>query len=104
MFRHLSGLGRVDLHAGRRVTAKAYDFCDVLVLGVGPAGLAAALAAAGRGARVLLVDENPAAGGSGRYARGGSTAALRKTTALIADARADLRIRLLTGAYAAGYY
>ena len=104
MFRHLSGLGRVDLHAGRRVTAKTYDFCDVLVIGAGPSGLAAALSAAGRGARVLLVDENPAAGGSGRYARGGSTAAFRKTTALIADAQADLRIRLLTGAYAAGYY
>ena len=104
MFRHLSGLGRVDLHAGRRATPKRYDFCDVLVIGAGPSGLAAALAAAGRGARVLLVDENPAAGGSGHYARGGTTAELLKTAALLSDVRADLRIRLLSGAYAAGYY
>jgi sarcosine oxidase subunit alpha len=104
MFRRLSGLGTVDLRAGRRATPKCYDFCDVLVIGAGPSGLAAALAAAGRGARVLLVDEKPVAGGSGCYARAGATATLEKTTALLAKVRADLRIRLLTGACAAGYY
>lgn len=104
MFRRLSGLGTVDLRAGRRTTAKRYDFCDVLVVGAGPSGLAAALAAAGRGARVLLVDENRAAGGSGGYARGGSSAAPGTISALVAAARAEPRIRLLTGACAAGYY
>jgi sarcosine oxidase subunit alpha len=104
MFRHLSGLGHVDLRAGRRATPKRYDFCDVLVIGAGPSGLAAARAAAGRGARVLLVDENPTAGGSGCFARGGAATALEKTAALIADVRVDLRIRLLTATYAAGYY
>ena len=51
MFRHLSGLGCVDLAAPRRTTAKRYDFCDVLVIGAGPSGLAAAVAAAERGRR-----------------------------------------------------
>jgi len=74
MFRRLSGLGEVDLSAARRSTPKRYDFCDVLVLGAGPSGLAAALAAAERGATVLLVDENPTPGGSGGYARGGDGA------------------------------
>src|SRR5690242_2396220 len=32
---------------------------DLLIIGAGPAGLSAALTAAGRGARVTLVDENP---------------------------------------------
>jgi NADPH-dependent 2,4-dienoyl-CoA reductase/sulfur reductase-like enzyme len=36
---------------------------DVLVVGAGPAGLAAAVSAAERGARVGLVDDNPAPGG-----------------------------------------
>ena len=36
---------------------------DVLVVGAGPAGLAAAMSAAERGARVGLVDDNPAPGG-----------------------------------------
>jgi len=39
------------------------DSCDVLVIGAGPAGLAAALAAAPTGARIVVVDDNPAPGG-----------------------------------------
>lgn len=39
------------------------DRFDVIVLGAGPAGVNAALAAAGAGARVLLLDEAPEAGG-----------------------------------------
>ena len=64
---------RLIFEAAARSTPKRYDFCDVLVVGAGPSGLAAALAAAERGASVLLVDENPAAGGSGLYARGGAS-------------------------------
>ncbi len=37
--------------------------CDVLVIGAGPAGLAAAAAASDDGADVLVVDENPTPGG-----------------------------------------
>jgi D-hydroxyproline dehydrogenase subunit alpha len=37
--------------------------CDVLVVGAGPAGIAAAVTAAERGRRVLLVDDNAAPGG-----------------------------------------
>lgn len=37
--------------------------CDVLVVGAGPAGLAAALAAAQQGCRVILIDEQSEAGG-----------------------------------------
>ena len=41
-----------------------YAFCDVLVVGAGPAGLAAALAASEAGAKVILVDEQSEFGGS----------------------------------------
>lgn len=37
--------------------------CDLLVVGAGPAGLAAAYRAANRGKRVVVVDDNPLAGG-----------------------------------------
>jgi len=37
--------------------------CDVLVVGAGPAGMAAAWRAAQSGSRVIVVDDNPAAGG-----------------------------------------
>jgi sarcosine oxidase, subunit alpha len=104
MFRRLTGLGEVDFQAPAHGTPKRYDFCDVLVVGAGPSGLAAALAAAERGASVLLVDENPAAGGSGLYARGGASKVADRTEALIAAVRGNSQIRLLTGTYAAGYY
>ncbi|GAC1665082.1 MAG: 2Fe-2S iron-sulfur cluster-binding protein [Steroidobacteraceae bacterium] len=57
MFRALTGLGEVSLGAERKATPKRYGFCDVLVIGAGPSGLAAALAAAQAGAHVALVDE-----------------------------------------------
>ncbi len=47
---------------------------DLLIVGAGPAGLAAALAAAPSGARIALVDDNPAAGG--QIWRDGSRASL----------------------------
>ena len=57
MFRALTGLGSVSLNARRQATPKRYGFCDVLVIGAGPSGLSAALAAAAAGAKVALVDE-----------------------------------------------
>ncbi len=42
---------------------KAFAFCDLLVIGAGPAGLMAALVAGRGGARVILADEGFAPGG-----------------------------------------
>jgi sarcosine oxidase, subunit alpha len=46
---------------------KRYAHVDVLVAGGGPAGMAAAIAAAEAGARVMLVEEEPDLGGHLRY-------------------------------------
>lgn len=42
---------------------ESHHVCDVLVVGAGPAGLAAACRAAENGLRVAVVDDNPSAGG-----------------------------------------
>jgi sarcosine oxidase subunit alpha len=104
MFRRMAGLGEVDLQAPRQPTPKRYDFCDVLVIGAGPSGLSAALAAAGQGAGVLLVEEQSAPGGSARYARGGAAQMDERVAAMIDQVRDHPRIRVLTDTYAAGYY
>lgn len=41
----------------------AHERCDILIVGAGPAGMAAALAAAPSGASVTIVDDNPHPGG-----------------------------------------
>ena len=40
-----------------------HEHCDILIIGAGPAGMAAALAAAPSGASIRIVDDNPQAGG-----------------------------------------
>jgi len=104
MIRGMAGLGTVDLTARRVRTAKRYDWCDVLVIGGGPSGLAAALAAADAGAEVVLVDENARLGGSGQYNLGADQDQRRHVAQLAAAVHAHERIRVYLGTYAAGYY
>jgi sarcosine oxidase subunit alpha len=62
--RHAAGMGRVATLPDPDAYEHQYAHCDVLVIGAGPAGLAATRAAAHAGARVVLCDENPVFGGS----------------------------------------
>ena len=64
VIRRAAGLGTASTAADPDFYEQCHEHCDVLIVGAGPTGLAAALAAAETGARVVLVDENPLAGGS----------------------------------------
>ena len=70
--RAMAGLGRIDPQWKPAAPAAARNRrCEVLVIGAGPAGLAAARAAAEAGMGVLVVDDRPAPGGSLLF-RGGA--------------------------------
>ena len=62
--RKAAGLGRAPDEPDPDHYDRRYAFCDVLVVGAGPAGLMAALTAGRSGARVILVDDGPTPGGS----------------------------------------
>src|SRR6478735_6850678 len=61
---YLSGLGKLDPAEDHAEYDKKYVHTDVLVVGGGPAGLAAAREAVRSGARVILIDDQPELGGS----------------------------------------
>ena len=63
LIRHAAGLGRAPTEPDPDTYDKMNAHCDVLVVGGGPAGLAAALAAGRAGARVILVEQQPDLGG-----------------------------------------
>lgn len=60
----LSGLGRLDPNPDPAVYDKKFVHADVLVIGAGPSGLAAAANAARAGCRVIVMDEQSEFGGS----------------------------------------
>ncbi|MFD9042442.1 sarcosine oxidase subunit alpha family protein [Streptomyces bottropensis] len=60
----LPGQGRLATEPDPARYDAVHAHCDLLVVGAGPAGLAAAAAAARSGARVILADDQPQPGGS----------------------------------------
>ena len=65
--RRAAGLGRAGTAADPARYERMNAFCDVLVVGSGPAGLMAAKAAADSGARVILAELEPRFGGSANW-------------------------------------
>lgn len=63
LIRRAAGLGRASDQHDPDSYEKAHAFCDVLIVGGGPAGLAAALTTARSGARVIICDEDFILGG-----------------------------------------
>jgi sarcosine oxidase subunit alpha len=64
LIRKAAGLGKATYEADPDSYENCWAHCDLLVIGSGPAGLAAALTAGRAGARVLIADEGFELGGS----------------------------------------
>ena len=63
LIRRAAGLGKLSMLPDPDTYDREHAFCDLLVVGGGPAGLAAALTAGRAGLSVILADEDAALGG-----------------------------------------
>ncbi len=109
--RHSAGLGRLSMEADPDTYDKGFLHCDLLVIGAGPAGLAAALAGARSGARVILADEDFAPGGrlNAETLEIDGMAGADWAAQMVAELAAMANVRLMTrttiyGAYDHGVY
>ena len=104
--RKAAGMGRAPLEPDPDRYAFEYAHCDVLVVGSGPAGLSAALAAARAGARVVIVDERAELGGSLLWESGriDGIAAAEWAQHSIDELARSPNVRLLPRSTAFGYY
>jgi sarcosine oxidase subunit alpha len=100
-----AGIGRLSRDTARGYFDKDYRFCDVAVVGGGPAGLAAAEAAAFAGAEVILIDDEPELGGGLRWGRfPGEQAAFDRADALRRELPTMPRLSVITGATCTGLF
>lgn len=107
LIRRMAGLGEAPRLADPDRYAQQHAHCEVLVVGAGPAGLAAALAASRSGARVILCDERPEFGGSllaDGPARIDGLGAGEWVASAVAELRGNPRVRLLPRTTAFGYF
>ncbi len=109
--RRAAGLGALTGKASPGHAEKAFAFCDLLVIGSGPAGLMAALTAGRAGADVILAEEEPLMGGRllAETAEVGGMAGAAWAAAAVAELDALPNVRLMprttvTGAYDHGTY
>jgi sarcosine oxidase subunit alpha len=104
--RRMAGLGVAPSLPDPDIYQERYLSCDVLVVGGGPAGLAAALAAGRAGARVVLVEDRPVLGGSLQWdaLHIGGRECLSWLDATERELRALENVRVLTRCTAFGCY
>ncbi len=104
--RRAAGLGRLSGKPDTAPYEKAYAFCDLLVIGGGPAGLMAARAAGCAGARVILAEADREPGGRllSEEPRIGGLAGPDWAAAIWAELAAMPNVRLMPRTTVVGVY
>jgi len=106
LIRKAAGLGKASYEADPDSYDKRWAHCDLLVIGSGPAGLAAALSAGRSGARVILMDEHSATGGSllSETATIGGAQASQFVAETVAELESLSNVQILTRTTVFGWY
>ena len=113
VIRRVGGLGKIDINAVPETHWQHRNYhADVAVIGGGPAGMSAALAAAEHGAKVTLIDDQSRLGGSLRFSSRESAEipGFEGATAdevagnLTAAAQDNGRVRVMSGATVFAFY
>jgi sarcosine oxidase, subunit alpha len=98
--RKMAGLGDAPTMEDPDTYAATYAHCELLIIGAGPAGIDAALAAAGSNRRVILIDDQDEPGG-GALADPALWPWLERSMKALTDAA---NVAILTRTTAFGYY
>ena len=104
--RRAAGLGRAPTSPDPDTYDRRHAHCDVLVVGGGPAGLAAARRAARTGARVILTDEESEFGGQllGNGARLDDKPGVQWVESVVSELKESTEVRLLPRTTVVGYH
>ncbi len=100
VIRNMAGLGDAPTVEDPDHYASTYAHCDLLIIGAGPAGIDAALEAAGTNKRVILIDEQDELGG-GALADPALWPWLERSVKALADAP---NVAILSRTTGFGYY
>lgn len=104
LIRHMAGLGRVDTTAASIRSPRRNRFCDVLIIGGGVAGLAAARQCLTQSIDCVIADENVRLGGTFDYLHARDELAQAEKSSILQQISESNLIEVLPGHFAAGFY
>ena len=104
LIRTMAGLGKVDTGAPCIRVSRRNRFCDVLIIGGGVAGLAAAKQCLNESVDVIIADENVRLGGSFDYLHARDESAQAVKAAILELLDTSDSVEVLAQHFAAGFY
>lgn len=107
VIRRMAGLGKAPTEPDADRYTQVFAHCDVLIVGAGPAGLAAALEASNSDATVILCDEQAEMGGSLLSDRSASIDGMQAAEwarAALNELRKRANVKLMSRTTAFGWY